>query len=40
MNNMPHKDPTLATALLAWLMDLALRQLHKACFPWAEGGRG
>jgi len=25
--------------LLAWLMDLALRQLHKACFPWAEGGR-
>lgn len=21
MNNMPHKDPTLATALLAWLMD-------------------
>ncbi len=26
--------------LLAWLMDLALRQLHKACFPWAEGGRG
>ena len=26
--------------LLAWLMDLALRQLHKACVPWAEGGRG
>lgn len=25
--------------LLAWLMDLALRQLHKVCFPWAEGGR-
>ncbi|WP_337010724.1 ABC transporter permease [Pantoea sp. AS142] len=25
--------------LLAWLMDLALRQLHKACFAWAEGGR-
>ena len=25
--------------LLAWLMDLALRQLHTACFPWAEGGR-
>lgn len=25
--------------LLAWLMDLALRQLHKACFPWAEGGK-
>lgn len=25
--------------LLAWLMDLALRQLHKRCFPWAEGGR-
>jgi hypothetical protein len=25
--------------LLAWLMDLALRQLHKTCFPWAEGGR-
>lgn len=21
MNHMPHKDPTLATALLAWLMD-------------------
>ena len=21
MNNMPHKDPTLATALLTWLMD-------------------
>ncbi len=25
--------------LLAWLMDLALRQLHKTCFPWAEGGK-
>ncbi|OQP33254.1 ABC transporter permease [Pantoea latae] len=25
--------------LLAWLMDLTLRQLHKRCFPWAEGGR-
>jgi NitT/TauT family transport system permease protein len=25
--------------LLAWLMDLALRQLHKVCFPWAEGER-
>ena len=25
--------------LLAWLMDLGLRQLHKVCFPWAEGGR-
>ena len=25
--------------LLAWLMDLALRQLHKSCFPWAEGGK-
>lgn len=25
--------------LLAWLMDLALRGLHKTCFPWAEGGR-
>ncbi len=25
--------------LLAWLMDLVLRQLHKACFPWSEGGR-
>ncbi len=25
--------------LLAWLMDLALRQLHKRCFPWAEGGK-
>ena len=25
--------------LLAWLMDLGLRQLHKFCFPWAEGGR-
>ena len=22
--------------LLAWLMDLALRQLHKACFPWRK----
>lgn len=25
--------------LLAWLMDLALRQLHRRCFPWAEGGK-
>ena len=25
--------------LLAWLMDLALRQLHKTWFPWAEGGK-
>jgi len=25
--------------LLAWLMDLALRALHKTCFPWAEGGK-
>ncbi|WP_029569655.1 ABC transporter permease [Pantoea ananatis] len=25
--------------LLAWLMDLGLRKLHNACFPWAEGGR-
>ncbi|MCL9671845.1 ABC transporter permease subunit [Citrobacter sp. MNAZ 1397] len=25
--------------LLAWLMDLSLRQLHKTCFPWAEGGK-
>jgi len=25
--------------LLAWLMDLGLRQLHKVCFPWAEGAR-
>ena len=25
--------------LLAWLMDLALRQLHKTCFPWAQGGK-
>lgn len=22
--------------LLAWLMDLALRYLHRRCFPWAE----
>jgi len=26
--------------LLAWLMDLGLRQLHKRCFPWAEGAKG
>ncbi|TWD38152.1 ABC transporter permease [Pantoea sp. SJZ147] len=26
--------------LIAWLMDLALRQLHKTCFKWAEGGQG
>ena len=25
--------------LLEWLMDLGLRQLHKTCFPWAEGGK-
>ena len=25
--------------LLAWLMDLMLRRLHKVCFPWAEGGK-
>lgn len=25
--------------LLAWLMDLALRALHRTSFPWAEGGK-
>lgn len=25
--------------LLAWLMDLALRKLHRVCFPWAEGDK-
>lgn len=25
--------------LLAWAMDLALRQLQRMCFPWAEEGR-
>lgn len=25
--------------VLAWLMDWGLRQLHRRCFPWAEGGR-
>lgn len=25
--------------LLAWLMDGLLRQLHRRCFPWAQGGQ-
>lgn len=25
--------------LLAWMMDLALRQLQRRCFPWSEGGK-
>jgi NitT/TauT family transport system permease protein len=25
--------------LLAWLMDLGLRQLSRLCFPWYEGAK-
>lgn len=25
--------------LLAWLMDWALRHIHRRCFPWAQGGQ-
>ena len=25
--------------LLAWLMDLGLRQLTRLCFPWYEGAK-
>ena len=25
--------------LLAWLMDLGLRQLARLCFPWYEGAK-